>query len=663
MDAVATGKTIMLLSLIAHRKLHNIKTPSSPPTVSPPSASSVTSAKASGGRAGKTLIVCPLSLLHQWKNEVEERFRPRTLSVLVFYGDERGSGALSIKSDVVLTTYGVLCCEFEKATPSSVLLSTHWDRVILDEAHSIKNRSTTYFRACSALRATHRWCLTGTPLQNSLSDLFSLLCFLRYEPWSRVAWWQRVIARPFEQGDEDAITRLKVLLKPMLLRRTKRSRDADGNSIVDLPPKTVELVRLQFSDEERAFYQAVYDRSRAEFNGFVASGTSMTSYIAIFALLLRLRQACNHPFLALGRDSQLAESTGKTGGSDGASSHALRLERHAGESVESYFGRISKRLHDDAAAVEANTTATISSTGDAPLSSQYVQNVLTQIQEEGIDAQECPVCLDPPRCGVLTPCAHLLCADCLRESVASDPDGGCPVCRTPVDMSKVIEISMAVTASPAAQTAADGSDHSDKDAGDDSSSSSLFLSAKLRRLLKDMQAIREQDAVATHAAGGDAVVRRKVVVFSQWTHMLEMVAELLAKHNFRSCMFHGALNQETREKVLRKFRSDPEMDVLVVSLKAGGVGLNLTCASVVVLLDPWWNPGVEDQAIDRVHRLGQTREVVVKRYVVDETVEEMILQLQERKERLAKNVLVAAKAGDDRASERLGMENLLAFFK
>lgn len=175
------------------------------------------------------------------ENEAQERFLPNTLSVHVYYGDDRDndtglSAASFSKSDLLLTTYGVLSAEFEK---NGVLTTAEWNRVILDEAHSIKNRSTGYFKTCSAMKATHRWCLTGTPIQNTLDDMFSLLCFLQYQPWSRVAWWKRVITKPYEDGDDvNALGRLKVILTPILLRRTKHSRDKQGKMIVQLPRST-----------------------------------------------------------------------------------------------------------------------------------------------------------------------------------------------------------------------------------------------------------------------------------------------------------------------------------------------------------------------------------------------------------------------------------------
>ncbi|KAJ0409397.1 hypothetical protein P43SY_002287 [Pythium insidiosum] len=643
-DDMGMGKTMMMLSLIAHQKLFSSSGPDADPSGTVPLLSS-------RGRPRQTLIVCPLSLLHQWKREIEERFRPQTLRVFVYYGDDR-DGHSSTASDVVLTTYGVLSSEFVATTKTpGWLLSTEWYRVILDEAHSIKTRTTTYFRSCLALKAEHRWCLTGTPLQNGLGDLFSLLCFLRYEPWCRPTWWTRVIARPMDVPSQSteagnahalALARLQVILKPVLLRRTKLSRDADGNCLVQLPPRHIEVVELQFSAEERAFYQAVYDRSRAEFNGFVASGTTMSSYVAIFALLLRLRQACDHPLLALGRQSESAAAASR------AEDKAARLlQRQANESNEAFFQRIAQQLQQETVSVSAASATDDSKDGSRPANA-YIENVLAQIQEEGLDAQECPVCLDAPRQAVLTACAHLLCSECLRESVANDPENGCPVCRVPVDMAKVYSL---------ADTQADADA---AEATPNESQSGMYLSTKLHRLLTDIQHIRNENERME-----DPAQRRKVVVFSQWTHMLEMVAQLLAERGVGHAVFHGSMPQEARERVLRRFSTDDSVEVLVISLRAGGVGLNLTRASVVLLLDPWWNPGVEDQAIDRVHRLGQSRDVLVRRYVVRDTVEDMILALQQRKARLARHVLVAShrNGADDQSSDRLSMEDLLAFFR
>jgi DNA repair protein RAD5 len=160
---------------------------------------------------------------------------------------------------------------------------------------------------------------------------------------------------------------------------------------------------------------------------------------------------------------------------------------------------------------------------------------------------------------------------------------------------------------------------------------------------------------------GIADGKRKVVVFSQWIGMLKLVSDILKTNGYKCCYYDGSLPREARKRVIYQFSEDPDVDVLVISLKAGGVGLNLTAASVVILLDPWWNPGVEQQAIDRVHRLGQTKEVIVKKYIVQNTVETMILKLQERKAKLARNVLLSESSNKLQAG--ISMEDLIEIFE
>lgn len=124
---------------------------------------------------------------------------------------------------------------------------------------------------------------------------------------------------------------------------------------------------------------------------------------------------------------------------------------------------------------------------------------------------------------------------------------------------------------------------------------------------------------------------------------LDLVEIPLHHAGIRFVRLDGSMPQAHRENAIRTFRTDPNTNVFLVSMKAGGLGLNLTTASHVFLLDPWWNPATEDQAIDRVHRLGQVRPVVVTRFVVKDTIEERILELQQKKKQLAQGVMMRNK--------------------
>ncbi|MEX2607091.1 MAG: DEAD/DEAH box helicase [Kiritimatiellia bacterium] len=129
----------------------------------------------------------------------------------------------------------------------------------------------------------------------------------------------------------------------------------------------------------------------------------------------------------------------------------------------------------------------------------------------------------------------------------------------------------------------------------------------------------------------------KVLIFSQFTSMLALVKTHLHKHSLPYAYLDG--QSRDRQEQINRFQSDPECPLFLISLKAGGVGLNLTAADYVILLDPWWNPAVEAQAIDRAHRIGQTKKVFAYRIVSKDTIEDKILQLQDKKRDLAEAIL------------------------
>lgn len=154
----------------------------------------------------------------------------------------------------------------------------------------------------------------------------------------------------------------------------------------------------------------------------------------------------------------------------------------------------------------------------------------------------------------------------------------------------------------------------------------------------------------------------KALVFSQWTYMLDIVEVPLRKKGIRFVRLDGSMSQDQRDKALRVFKTDDNVCVFLMSLKAGGLGLNLTIANYVYLLDPWWNPATEDQAINRAHRLGQTRPVIVRRLLARDSVEATILALQQRKQHLANSAL-AVGGGVAESANKLTLDDLKMFFQ
>ncbi|KAJ2172095.1 hypothetical protein GGF45_004761 [Coemansia sp. RSA 551] len=180
--------------------------------------------------------------------------------------------------------------------------------------------------------------------------------------------------------------------------------------------------------------------------------------------------------------------------------------------------------------------------------------------------------------------------------------------------------------------------------------SEQVTSTKVTTLLSDIDKIRRRkwfadpgfDVDQTHPAvaarkaellaSPDA--REKCVVFSQWTSMLNLIEPLLEEQGIRFTRLDGGMPRPQRESNLRRFKQDPDVEVLLLSLRAGGVGLNLAHASHVFLMDAFWNPSVENQAIDRIHRLGQLNPITVTRYFIKNSIEEKIMKLQVRKAKI-----------------------------
>jgi non-specific serine/threonine protein kinase len=131
----------------------------------------------------------------------------------------------------------------------------------------------------------------------------------------------------------------------------------------------------------------------------------------------------------------------------------------------------------------------------------------------------------------------------------------------------------------------------------------------------------------------------KALIFSQFLGMLALIKEKLVELGVKFEYFDGSTTATERERAIQSFQNNDEVRVFLISLKAGGVGLNLTAADYVYIVDPWWNPAVEQQAIDRTHRIGQTKNIFAYRMICKDTIEDKIIQLQEKKRSLARDLV------------------------
>ncbi|XP_073302156.1 DNA repair protein RAD5A isoform X1 [Primulina huaijiensis] len=594
-DSMGLGKTIMTLSLLLthserggsfssssssqtfkdHRE-ESYNSEKSP--VPPKTASKFTSfVKLMKQKAlltgGGNLIVCPMTLIGQWKTEIETHAQPGVLSLYVHYGQTRLKDAKIIaQSEVVLTTYGVLASEFsaENTEDNGVLFSVQWFRVVLDEAHTIKSSKSRISMAAAALAADCRWCLTGTPIQNNLEDVYSLLRFLKIEPWGSWAWWNKLVQKPFDEGDERGLKLVQSILKPIMLRRTKSSTDREGRTILILPPADIQVIYCNLSETEEDFYGALFKKSKVKFDKFVEQGRVLHNYASILELLLRLRQCCDHPFLVMSRgDTQEFSDLNKLEG---------RFLKAGQEGVDS-------------------------NAKDAP-SRAYIQEVVEDLRKK--EQGECPICLEAFEDAVLTPCAHQLCRECLLASWRSSTSGLCPVCRKTISKQELITVP---------------------------------TDSRFRVDVEKNWVESSKISALMHELKNPSSMGSKSIVFSQWTAFLDLLQIPLSRGDIPFLRLDGTLNQQQRENVIKQFSEDNNIMVLLMSLKAGGVGINLTAASHAYVMDPWWNPAVEEQAVMRIHRIGQTKRVRIRRFIVKGTVEERMEAVQARKQRMISGAL------------------------
>ncbi|MFD6159642.1 DEAD/DEAH box helicase [Nocardia sp. NPDC060256] len=246
------------------------------------------------GMPGPTLLVCPMSVVGNWQRETE-RFAP-DLRVWVHHGVGRRSGdeldAAVAEADLVITTYSLLARDLDELKRQS------WDRIVLDEAQHIKNAATRQSRAARSLPARHRLALTGTPVENRLEELRAIMDFAVPKVLGSPQTFRARFAVPIErERDENAISRLRMITQPFVLRRVK----TDPAVITDLPDKLEMTVRANLTVEQAALYQAVVDDMLAK----IKDAKGMARKGAVLSALTRLKQVCNHPAHFLGDGSHV----------------------------------------------------------------------------------------------------------------------------------------------------------------------------------------------------------------------------------------------------------------------------------------------------------------------------------------------------------------------
>eukprot|EP00746_Dinoflagellata_sp_MGD_P159271 gnl/MRDRNA2_/MRDRNA2_86662_c0_seq1.p1 gnl/MRDRNA2_/MRDRNA2_86662_c0~~gnl/MRDRNA2_/MRDRNA2_86662_c0_seq1.p1 ORF type:complete len:688 (+),score=-5.63 gnl/MRDRNA2_/MRDRNA2_86662_c0_seq1:182-2245(+) len=565
---------------------------------------------------GETLIICPTSVVSQWLRELQANICPRErLHIHVYHGANRNQDALFLcKHDVVITTYQILALETPKFSSDdlkclksylpiyqskSPLFNINWKRLVVDEAQTIKNSRTLIHLALKSLRGKSRWCLTGTPIQNSIKDLFSYFQFLKFEPYWNQSFFRILIEIPIFQHPGRGFNRLRTILKGVLLRRTKTTR-LNGTTILDLPNRILVLVRLKFNSAEFHHYKILL-RTIKDFFGQLSNHRITKQNIVSFnnlfdnmlENLLKIRQFCNHYLLP-----------------------------------RTNWNNFMIMLNNDA--------------------------------KLKCNARVCSLCSAINDKLVIVKCGHLFCRDCvgrqklrlmsdswLRTSYSKSYIGNgtrfeCPNCRIfslwGVELNKKNILETLCIKKQVCLA---------------SSSKITYIMNLMIRLKNRIDPTTSQIWNCNHtpsmsiptpnppfiSAHHDLFLPNKVIVFSQWTSMLNLVENVFSSMGIKFARLDGSLDLSRRDDVIQNFNDADHFIVLILSLKAAAIGLNLVAANHVILLDLWWNPCLEEQAIDRTHRIGQRRDVFVHRLTIESSFENKLLQLQEQKSKFVNMLL------------------------
>ena len=410
------------------------------------------------------LVIAPTSVVPNWVREIG-KFAP-SLKAMAWTGADREKYKHELgRVDVVVTSYALLRRDEE------LLRNLDVSYVILDEAQHIKNPLSATARAAKGLRGEHKLALTGTPIENRLSEIWSIFDYLSPGLLGPLSQFEEKYSRPIDRGDNDAAKRLRNTIHPFVLRRTK-------NEVAkDLPEKIVSELVCDMPPNQTTVYKTVLKAVRDEVLGEVERVGMAKSQLQILAGLTRLRQAACDP----------------------------RLLKVPGDFDDDDSGKLGA----------------------------------------------------------------------LRELLSEAVQSG-----------------------------------------------------------------------------------HRTLVFSQFVSMLTLIRRALEEDGIKYEYIDGSTVD--RQERVDRFNSNETIPVFLISLKAGGTGLNLTGADTVVHFDPWWNPAVEDQATDRAHRIGQTRVVTAYRLVARGTIEEKILSLSAKKRELVANVLGKEEEGGLRGFTRAEVESLLA---
>lgn len=629
-DMMGLGKTLSILSLVASSLTEASEWEKAKPH--PDLVHSLPSIR----NTRTTLLVAPLSAVNNWVGQIKEHVVENGLSYYVFHGSNRTSDVDKLAQyDMVITTYSIVLSELSgrnaKRGGVSPLTKMNMFRIVLDEAHTIREQNAAQTQAIFRLISQRRWSVTGTPIQNRLEDLLSVTKFLGLFPYDDRGLFGMHILSRFKTGDATVLASLRVLVDSFTLRRVKDK--------VDIPARHDKIVSLDFSEKERQLHE--FFRKESNVMMSVIAGQDQTKmkgrmYHHVLKAMMILRQISAH-----GKELLEPEDRERI---KGVSAHdAIDLEEGQGDGSASLSGK---------KAYEMFTLMQQSSADVCAICAKRLEEAST---ETSTADKKTPM-------AVVLPCFDVLCLDCFSDSKdafglqanGSLYDIKCQVCEgwipaaysliTPAGLQEY-EVNQAQAKQSRKQTKTLGEYE-----GPHTKTKALLTS--LTRSAEESKPLQDD---------GERPI--KSVVFSAWTSHLDLIEVALKDNGITGyTRLDGTMTLAARHQALESFHYDNGITVLLATIGAGGVGLNLTSASNVYIMEPQYNPAAVAQAVDRVHRLGQSREVTTVQFIMRGSIEEKIFELAKKKQQLADLSLNRGKS-DKREVQEERMQEYRSLFK
>ncbi|KAK0316053.1 hypothetical protein LTR82_012346 [Friedmanniomyces endolithicus] len=655
-----------------------------------------------------TLIVASRALITQWAQEIEKHtlnLREHKQLGLRWVRNHAGHRLTSGDNvsemenyDVVLTTYSELLRSYpSRAIPPELVTATQketwwrtfydqekgdfhrvrWLRVVLDEAQAIKNHLSTTSKACRSLDSKHNWCITGTPIQNNITEFFAYFKFVGEPTTGSFRIFKSNFVTP---GEDTGMLRLQTYLNKFMIRRT-HADSLFGARLLELPQPEQRTFWVEFNTVERQIYDTVKKRFIERINTISKEGGLEKKYHHIWTLILRLRQLCSHPFLIQGPICELLKREDfeklrsiTTDEEDNleegknlllhlrsmlAHKHNVKsLQSEVPDAVVSECGAVPMDLVDG----EGMEESTGGKHGEAYHFKRYLKSLAGSGEWKVINERStCSGCKQPPNDPVITSCWHIYCKSCITDLQHY-------AARKGHDVAMCSECGEAYTS----YSPCEGLDTFDTE-GSTSESLAEVVSGKGKAKAKGKKKSKNDEMEDWINQKGDVLCSAKtvamkaqilewikkdpdckIIIFTQFVPMTRILEKICRTEEWSCCKYTGDMSHDSREKAIDEFAESKQ--ILISTLKSGGLGLNLTCASRVINLDPWWNDSVEQQAFCRVFRIGQTRPTMFTKFVVKNTIDSAMMVMKERKQ------VVIDEAMSDSRKRDLSVKELMKLF-